>query len=56
MPESTENAKLFGSIHGMTQSIIHCGRSADSSQINMEPALSDDTNKAASCIPCSIFM
>ena len=56
MPESTENAKLFGSIHGMTQSMIHYGRSADSRQVNMELALSEDTNKVASCIPCSIFM
>ncbi len=56
MPESTEKAKLFGSVHGMTQSMIHYGRSADSSKVNLELALSGDTNKVASCIPCSIFM
>ena len=47
MPESTKNAKLFGSIHGMTQYMIHYGGSADSSQVNIELALSEDTNKVA---------
>lgn len=55
-PKSTENKKLFGSVHGMTQSIIHYAGNADTSKVNMELALSADTCKVASCIPCSIFM
>lgn len=56
MPETTENANLFASIHGMTQSIFHYGGTIDSSKVNMELALSEDTSKVASCIPCSMFM
>lgn len=56
MPESTENANLFASIHGMTQSIFHYGGTSDVSKVNMELALSEDTSKVASCIPCSMFM
>lgn len=47
---------LFASVHGMTQSIIHYSRSYDPNRVNIELALSRDTCKVASCIPCSLFM
>lgn len=56
MPDSTQKTNLFGSIHGMTQSMIHYISNADTSKVSMELALSADTCKVASCIPCSIFM
>lgn len=56
MPDSTQKTSLFGSIHGMTQSMIHYISNADTSKVSMELALSADTCKVASCIPCSIFM
>lgn len=49
-------ADLFASVHGMTQSIIHYSGSSDPNKVNIELALSRDTCKVASCIPCSIFM
>lgn len=47
---------LFASVHGMTQSIIHYSRGCDPNRVNIELALSRDTCKVASCIPCSLFM
>lgn len=47
---------LFASVHGMTQSIIHYARNSDPNKVNIELALSKDTCKVASCIPCSLFM
>lgn len=47
---------LFASVHGMTQSIIHYSRGYDPNRVNIELALSRDTCKVASCIPCSLFM
>ncbi|WP_325199453.1 hypothetical protein [Oscillibacter sp.] len=49
-------ADLFASVHGMTQSIIHYSGNSDPNKVNIELALSRDTCKVASCIPCSIFM
>ena len=47
---------LFASVHGMTQSLIHYSGNSDPAKVNIELALSRDTCKVASCIPCSIFM
>lgn len=47
---------LFASVHGMTQSLIHYSGNGDPNKVNIELALSGDTCKVASCIPCSIFM
>lgn len=47
---------LFASVHGMTQSLIHYAGNSDPAKVNIELALSKDTCKVASCIPCSIFM
>ena len=47
---------LFASVHGMTQSIIHYYGNGDPNKVNIELALSKDTCKVASCIPCSLFM
>lgn len=55
-PDRPTGAELFASVHGMTQSIIHYSGNSDPNKVNMELALSRDTCKVASCIPCSLFM
>lgn len=54
--EKPDGSYLFASVHGMTQSIIHYHGNTDDDKVNIELALSKDTCKVASCIPCSIFM
>lgn len=56
LEEQPEGSDLFASVHGMTQSIIHYSRSKTKADVNIELALSENTCKVASCIPCSIFM
>ena len=57
MSDRPTAGKLFASVHGMTQAIIHYSRTNDAKErVNMELALGKDTCKVASCIPCSIFM
>lgn len=51
-----ENANLFASVHGMTRSIFAYSQSGDAGLVRIELALSNDTCKVASCIPCAIFM
>ncbi len=54
--ERPTGSDLFASVHGMTQSIIHYYGNGDPNKVNIELALSKDTCKVASCIPCSLFM
>ena len=59
-PKDFEEKYLFGSIHGLVNAIIRynlteSGIGADSLATCCELALSNDTTKVASCIPCSIF-
>ena len=56
LEEQPKGSDLFASVHGMTQSIIHYSRSKTAADVNIELALSKNTCKVASCIPCSIFM
>ena len=48
---------IFGSVHGLINAIIHYNiyNSTDKDSIACEFACSDDTTKAGSCVPCSIF-
>lgn len=59
-PPYFEDDKLFGSVHGLVRAIITYGLTksgiySDSYATCCELALSAQTNKVASCIPCSIF-
>lgn len=56
MSDKPTGSQLFASVHGMTQSIVHYYANGDNAKVNIELALSRDTRKVASCIPCSIFM
>lgn len=47
--------KLFASVHGMTRSICTYAGAYNTPTI-LELALSEDTNKVGSCIPCALFM
>lgn len=47
---------LFASVHGMTRAIAYAPRLSDTKVVHFELALGKDTNKVASCIPCSLFM
>lgn len=51
-----QDADLFASVHGMTRSIFEYNTSSDKNLVRIELALSNDTCKVASCIPCAIFM
>lgn len=59
-PQIFQENYLFGSIHGLVNAIIRynltdSGVGSDTLATCCELALSDDTTKVASCIPCSIF-
>lgn len=54
--DSYEENSLFASVHGMTRAITYAPSFSDPNQVHFELALGKDTNKVASCIPCSLFM